>query len=176
MPSASASSSSWTRGLLGVPSGVLAFAALCLLALLAIGCGVLFEIGRVRRDASANALIGRAQFRWRMASALVWCVSLGLLAFASSWGWPRRALHLGLDGRSWLQILGWAMIFILVGLILLAQDLWRVRARSTAQEAAFRAGLSLLAQQEIERAKTPAPSISKIPNITKISNQDDTLS
>ncbi len=161
--SASASASLWARGLAGVPGGVLAFAALCLLALLAVACGVLFEIGRARRESasesrsSAGSVIGRAQFGWRLASALVWCAALALLAYASSWGWPRRGLGLGLDGRGWLQVLGWAMIFIFIGLVLLAQDLWRVRARASAQEAAFRTGLSLLAQQEIERAQNPNP-------------------
>lgn len=144
---------SWARGLEGVPGGVLAFAAMCLLGLLAIVCGVLFEIGRVRREgAGSGPAIAREQFGWRMASALVWSVALGLLAYGSSWGWPRHKLGLGLDGRGWLQVLGWAMLLILLGIVLLAHDLWRVKARTSAQETAFRASLSLLAQQEIENA------------------------
>jgi hypothetical protein len=154
MSSSSAAFASWSRGLSGVPSSSLIFAVLCLLALLAVVCGALFEIGRVRREGeSGNVVIGRGQFGWRMASALVWCVALGLLAYASSWGWPRQKLALGLDARTWLQVLAVAMMLIFVGLMLLAHDLWRVKARSAAQEAAFHAGLSLIAQQEIERAK-----------------------
>ena len=154
MESSSASVSGAAPSLEGVPGGALAFAVLCLLGLLAIVCGVLFEIGRVRREGAGQGLIvAREQFAWRMGSALVWFVALGLLAYASSWGWPRRALALGLDGRAWLQVLGWAMLLTLIGLALLAHDLWRVRSRTAAQEAAFKAGLSLLAQQEIERAQ-----------------------
>ena len=151
---ASSSAAPWARGLAGVPGGALAFAGLCLLGVLAIVCGLLFEIGRVRREgASGNVVIGRGQFSWRVASGIVWCAALGLLAYASSWGWPRHALGLGLDGRVWLRLLACTMILVLIGLMLLAHDLWRVRARSAAQEEAFRQGLNEIAQQEIERAR-----------------------
>lgn len=143
-----------TSSLQGVPGGALAFSVLCLLGLLTIVCGVLFEVGRVRREGAGKGIVvARDQFAWRMGSALVWFIALCLLAYASSWGWPRKALALGLDGRAWLQVLVWAMLLTLVGILLLAHDLWRVRSRTSAQEAAFKAGLALLAQQEIERAQ-----------------------
>jgi hypothetical protein len=166
MPPAASSSDlaalpDWLRGLAGVPLGVFSFAVLCAIGLGCVLGGVIFEIRRVRREGEASsAITGRGQFGWRMASALIWCCALGLLVFACSWGWPRRALGLGLDGRSWLQVLGVAMLLVLVGLMLLAQDLWRVRTRSRVQEEAFRQGLEALAQQEIERAHAQSASSS----------------
>jgi hypothetical protein len=151
----------------GVPAGALAFALLCLLALLAVLCDVLFEVGRVRReDPTGNIVIARSQFHLRLLSALVWCLALGLLAYCASLGWPvsrpgassggPAVLQSGLDPRRWLSLMGGAMLLVLIGIALLFYDLWRVRARARVQEGLFHQQLELMAQREAERLQRPS--------------------
>lgn len=137
--------------------GQLFFGIICVLALLAIICGALYEIGRVRREsASGNIVISPAQFRLRLLSALIWFIALATLAYCATLGLPVRengVIVRGLWPRQWVALMGGSFLLILIALVLLAYDVWRVSVRSRAQESFFEQQLQQLAQREIEHAQ-----------------------
>ena len=145
--------------------GQLVFGIICVLALIAIVCGALFEIGRVRREnGSGNIVISQTQFRLRLLSALIWFVALSSLAYCATIGLPVRengVIVRGLLPRQWAAMTGGALMLVVIAVLLLAYDVWLVRARSRVQEAFFEQQLEQLAQREIEHAqnlkKTDAP-------------------
>ena len=137
--------------------GQLVFGIICVLALLAIICGALYEIGRVRRESSSgNIVISPSQFRLRLLSAAVWFIALATLAYCATFGLPVRengVVVRGLVLKQWLALTGGAFLLVIIALALLAYDIWRVRARSRVQESRFQQQLEQLAQREIEHAQ-----------------------
>ena len=144
------------ENIVGLSRGQLAFGILCMLALLAIVCGALYEIGRVRRESSSgNIVISQSQFRLRLLSALIWFIALATLAYCATLGLPVRENGIvvrGLWPKQWAALTGGSLLLVVIALTLLAYDVWRVSARSRAQEAFFQQQLEQLAQREIEHA------------------------
>ncbi len=143
--------------IVGLTRGQFVFGIVCLLALVAIICGALYEIGRVRRESrSGNIVISQAQFRLRLLSAAIWFIALATLAYCSTLGLPVRengVVVRGLWPKQWAALTGGSLLLIVIALILLAYDVWRVSARSRAQETFFEKQLEELAQREIEHAQ-----------------------
>ena len=141
----------------GLSRGQFIFGIVCMLALVAIICGALYEIGRVRRESrSGNIVISQSQFRLRLLSALIWFIALATLAYCSTLGLPVRengVVVRGLFPKQWAALTGGSLLLIVIALILLAYDVWRVGARSRAQESFFEKQLAELAQREIEHAQ-----------------------
>ncbi len=145
------------ENIVALSRGQLIFGVLCVLALIAIICGALFEIGRVRRESqSGNIVISHAQFRLRLLSALIWFIALATLAYCATIGLPVRENGIivrGILPKQWAALTGGALLLVVIAVILLAYDVWRVNVRSRAQESFFEQQLQQLAQREIEHAQ-----------------------
>lgn len=150
--------------------GQLFFGITCVLALVAIVCGALYEIGRVRReDNSGNIVISQTQFRLRLLSAFIWFIALSSLAYCATIGLPVRensVIVRGLLPKQWAAMTGGALMLVVIAVLLLAYDVWLVRARSRVQEAFFEQQLEQLAQREIEHAQNMKKSDSPSPDST----------
>ena len=142
-----------------------AFALLCLLAMVAVAGGAALEIGRARREAGEvtiaadDATLGRAivppnQLRLRLFSALIWMLSLASFAFAMVWLWPAKGDTV--MARKFISVVSGAFLLLLIALWLLLYDVWQVGRRRRAREKVFERELEILAQQEIERLRSPA--------------------
>lgn len=145
----------------------LAFGLLCIAALLAVAIGALLEIARARRavlggDATVetSTLVSRNQFRLRMLSAVVWMIVLASLAYATLMLWP--APGDSVTARRFVAVVSGALLLILIGLFLLAYDMWLVGRQRRLQEKQFERQLNDLAQSEIERLEIQRLEIERL--------------
>lgn len=141
------------------------FGLLCLAGLIAVAVGAVLEIGRARRAAQESMpadgapLVGVNQFRLRILSAVVWMIVLGALAYATMFLWPTPGDMV--TARRFVALVSGAVSLIVIGLFLLAYDMWLVSRRRRMQEKYFERQLNEMAQAEIERlaAQHPPDSI-----------------
>jgi hypothetical protein len=144
-----------------VPGGEMAgesaktvFTVSCLLCLVAIAAGALLEIVRQTRGES---LLRPWQFRLRVFSALVWMIALASLAYAVAFLWPQQHAALAIrkaQAEKFLSVISGAMILLLIGIILLAYDMWQLARERRLKEAQFNLQLVDMARTEIEKAHT----------------------
>ena len=125
-----------------------AFAALCLICMVALGCGAAWEMRRQKRGAT----ISRRHFRWRMASAMLWLLILGSLAYATLFLWPHGP-NAKVIGQKFIAVVGGSMALMLIGFMLLFFDLYLTSKTRKIQTARLQIELSELARHEIEEAK-----------------------
>jgi hypothetical protein len=123
-----------------------------LLCLVTIAAGALLEIVRQKRSES---LLRPWQFRLRIFSALVWMIALASLAYAVTFLWPQQ--HAALELRKaraekFLSVISGAMALLLIGIILLAYDMWQLARERRSREAQFNMQLVDMARTEIEKA------------------------
>lgn len=144
-----------------------AFALLCVLAMIAVVCGAVYEVGRTRREAAERQgeaargeilrdLAPPGQLRLRLFSASVWILALGSFAFAMLWLWPSAGDRV--MARKFLSVVSGASLLLLVALWLLAYDLWQVWRLRRARERAFERQLETIAQLEMDRLRPPHDS------------------
>ncbi len=127
------------------------FAAFCLLGLVAVWCGALFEIGRQKRGGA----ISKRHFRWRMISALLWTLILGTLCFATLRFWPGATSNAENVKRFVPLILG-AIALMLPAFVLLIFDFYLTAQTRRLQTTRMKQDLGEIARREIERAQTEA--------------------
>ncbi|HEX8464865.1 MAG TPA: hypothetical protein VF627_09640 [Abditibacterium sp.] len=127
------------------------FAALCLLCLIAIGCAAAWEMRRQKRAAT----ISKRHFRWRMASAALWLLILGSLAYANLFLWPVGPDRAQMErmGQKFIAVVGGSMALMLIGFLLLFFDLYLTSKTRQIQNARLQIELGEMAQHEIEEAK-----------------------
>lgn len=123
------------------------FAALCLLGLIAILCGALFEFGRQKRSPT----ISSRHFRWRMVSALVWTVILGSLGYATLFLWPVPPTAVAV--KRFATVLVASMSLMLVAFVLMLFDFYLTSKTRQVQSALMQQELAEIARVEIERAQ-----------------------
>lgn len=126
------------------------FAVLCLVGLIAILCGALFEFGRQKRAAT----ISSRHFRWRMVSALLWVIILGSLAYATIFLWPVPPTQQTV--RRFGAVLAGSMSLMLLAFVLMLFDFYLTSKTRQAQSARMRLEMAEIARIEIERAQQRA--------------------
>ncbi len=127
------------------------FAGLCLICLVAIWCGALFEIGRQKRGAT----ISQRHFRWRMVSALLWTLILSSFAYATLFAWPMSRAD-ELTARRFLVITSGATALIIPAFALIIFDFYLTAQTRRIQNARLNQDLGEIARLEIERAQFEA--------------------
>ena len=126
------------------------FAVLCLVGLVAILCGALYEFGRQKRSPT----ISNRHFRWRLLSALVWTVILGSLGYATLFLWPNPPTAVGV--RRFATVLVASMSLMLVAFVLMLFDFYLTSKTRQVQSARMQQELADIAHIEIERAQRRA--------------------
>lgn len=106
------------------PTGRMVFALLCVLGIIALAGGLLFEIGRQKRAGSAT-LVSPRQFRVRVISAVVWMGVLGLFAYAMMFLWPTagKTPEGAAQAKNFILTMGAAVTLICIGIMLLCYDI-----------------------------------------------------
>jgi len=127
------------------------FAAFCLLGWVAVWCGALFEIGRQKRGAT----ISKRHFRWRMISALLWSLILGMLAFATLRFWPSGRADT-VNAQRFVALASSAIALLLPAFALLFFDFYLTAQTRRLQTAHMKQDLGEIARREIERAQADA--------------------
>jgi hypothetical protein len=130
------------------------FVVSCLLGLVAIAVGALLEITRQRRGES---LLRPSLFRLRIVSALIWILTLGSLAYAVAFLWPQHDAAFALrraQAEKFLSVVSGALLLLLIGVLLLAYDMWQLARERRLKEAQFHLQMANMAQAEIEKAQT----------------------
>jgi membrane-bound ClpP family serine protease len=131
------------------------FAVLCLVGLVAILCGALFEFGRQKRSPT----ISSRHFRWRMVSALVWTVILGCLGYATLFLWPVTSPGVAPTAvaiKRFATVLIASMSLMLVAFVLMLFDFYLTSQTRRAQNARMQLEMAEIARIEIERAQQRA--------------------
>ncbi|PQV64870.1 hypothetical protein B1R32_103137 [Abditibacterium utsteinense] len=127
------------------------FAGLCLVCLVAIWCGALFEIGRQKRAAT----ISKRHFRWRMMSALLWTLILGSFAYATLFSWPLNIAD-KVTARRFIALTSGATVLILPAFALIIFDFYLTVQTRRIQTVRMNQDLGEIARREIERAQAEA--------------------
>ncbi len=127
------------------------FAGFCILSLVAVWCGALFEIGRQKRGGA----ISKRHFRWRMISALLWTLILGTLAFATLRYWPQNLKDIE-NARRFVPLVSSAIALLLPAFALLFFDFYLTAQTRKLQTAHLNQDLGELARREIEKAQADA--------------------
>lgn len=127
------------------------FAGFCSLCLVAVWCGALFEIGRQKRGAT----ISKRHFRWRMISALLWTLILGLLLFATLRFWPYSPADKE-NAKRFVALSSSAILLLLPAFALLVFDFVLTAQTRRLQTAHMNQDLGEIARREIARAQADA--------------------
>jgi len=124
------------------------FALVCCIGLIAVAAGALLEMRRARRG---DSILPPRQLRLRLISSLIWAITLGSLAYGVLFLWPERGDLV--QARRFLGVISGAMMLIVIGLFLLAYDIWLVGQARRLQQAHLERNKSELARAEIERVR-----------------------
>ncbi|HVF09474.1 MAG TPA: hypothetical protein VNA16_01655 [Abditibacteriaceae bacterium] len=142
------------------PTERIIFALICCIGLIAVATGAVLEIRRARRG---DSIIPPHQIRLRLFSALIWAIALGSLSYAVLLLWSERGDLV--QARHFLSLVSGAMLLIVIGLFLLAYDIWLVRHARRLQQAHLERTKSQLARAEIERVRQERSSgVEPLPN------------
>ncbi|RYG67218.1 hypothetical protein EON80_14025 [bacterium] len=123
------------------------FAALCLLGLVTIWCGAVFEARRQQ----LTPTISKRHFRWRMVSALLWTLILGSLAYATLFSWPTPKDPL--STRRFGAVVAGSLALILVAGVVTIFDFYLTAQTRRIQLANMQQDLGEIARIEIERVQ-----------------------
>jgi hypothetical protein len=123
------------------------FAALCLLGLITIWCGAVFEARRQQKSPT----ISKRHFRWRMVSALLWTLILGSLAYATLFTWPVPKDYDSV--RRFGAILAGSLMLMMVAFMVIIFDFYLTAQTRRIQTARMQQDLGEIARVEIERAQ-----------------------
>ena len=131
-----------------VPTERIIFALFCCIGIIAVATGAALEIRRARHGSS---IIPPRQMRLRLFSAVIWIITLGSLSYAVLLLWPEPG-NLG-QARRFLGIISGAMLLIVIGLLLVAYDLWLLGQARRLHQAKFKLNMDEMARAEIERVR-----------------------
>ena len=134
------------------------FGALCVAGMFAIGAGVLFEFGRLRRG---NSVLSARQMRWRVLGGCLWVLVLGSLAYATFFLWPSGPRDV-VAGKKFVAVTMGAVALLVIALIITAFDAFLTVKGAQLQREKFERDAGALARAEIERVQgrnreTPEP-------------------
>ena len=143
-----------------VPTERIIFALICCIGIIAVTIGAVLEIRRTRRG---NSILPPHQMRLRLFSALLWVIILGSLSYAVLllWSEPGNLVQ----ARRFLGVVSGAMLLLVIGLLLVAYDLWLLVQARRLQQAKFKLNMDAVARAEIERVRQEQSSEGKpVPN------------
>lgn len=127
------------------------FAALCILAMIAVLTGAILEMRRSRRGES---LISLNQYRLRLLSAFIWVIVLGSLSYATLFLWPEPGDRA--QGYRFLSVVSGAGLLFIIGIALLLVDIFQLSRERQRQADRFNTELAAMAEMEGERLRTEA--------------------
>ena len=125
----------------------LIFGALCVAGMFAIGAGIFFEFGRLKRG---NSVLSPRQMRWRVLGGCLWLLVLGSLAYATFFLWPSGSTDV-VAGKRFVAVIMGAMALLVVALLITAFDAFLTIKGAQLQREKFERDAGLLARAEIER-------------------------
>lgn len=125
------------------------FGALCVAGMFAIGAGITFEFGRLRRG---NSVLSPRQMRWRLFGGCLWLLVLGSLAYAAFFLWPSGQSDV-IMGKRFVAVVMGAMALLVIALIITAFDAFLTVKGAQLQREKFERDAGDLARSEIERIR-----------------------
>ena len=125
------------------------FGALCVAGMVAIGAGIFFEFGRLKRG---NSVLSPRQMRWRVLGGCLWLLVLGSLAYATFFLWPSGQSDV-IVGKRFVAVVMGAMALLIIALIITAFDVFLTVKGAQLQREKFEREAGKLAQAEIERVR-----------------------
>lgn len=125
----------------------LIFGALCVAGMVAIGAGIFFEFGRLKRG---NSVLSQRQMRWRVLGGCLWLLVLGSLAYATFFLWPSGPADT-ITGKRFGAVIMGAMALLVVALLITAFDAFLTIKGAQLQREKFERDAGDLARAEIER-------------------------
>jgi len=128
---------------------LIVFSLACAIGAIAVLCGAWLEIVKMRRG---ETTVTPRHYRWRLASAAVWVAALGSMGYATGFSWPKDD-HDKIAARHFVRSMEGGMCLLLVGLVLLAFDLWMTAREREIYTRKLQIDLDLMAKQEIERLR-----------------------
>lgn len=134
----------------------LVFLGLCAAGWVSIAFAAWGEWSRLKRG---EAVISKRQSRWRILSALLWLLILGSLGAATAFYWPENAPR-ETQFRFYSLVLG-SMALLLIAVILLLFDVKLTLDAQKLSRKKFEAGLEIIAQHEIEKARADSSKPAK---------------
>ncbi len=126
----------------------LIFGALCVAGMFAIGAGILFEWGRMRRG---NSVLSPRQMRWRVVGGFLWVLVLGSLAYATFMLWP--APNDKVMAQRYVAVVTGAMSLLVVALIITMFDAYLTLKGAQLQREKFDREAGQIAKDEIDRIR-----------------------
>ena len=130
------------------PNLRLLFSVLCAIGFVAIGLGLLFEIGRMRRGAS---VLSPRQGRWRVFGGLLWLLVIGSLAYATIFLWPSPGDKI--MAQRYVAVVAGAMVLLVVALVITMFDVFLTFKSAQLQRQKFERDAGKLAKAEIDRIR-----------------------
>ena len=127
----------------------LIFGALCVAGMCAIGAGILFEFGRLKRG---NSVLSPRQMRWRAVGGCLWLLVLGSFAYATFFLWPSGPADL-VTGRRFVAVTMGAVALLVIALLITAFDAFLTIKGAQLQREKFERDAGELARAEIERVR-----------------------
>ena len=125
------------------------FGALCVAAMFAIGAGIGFEFGRLRRGQS---VLSPRQMRWRVVGGCLWVLVLGSLAYATLFLWPSGQTDV-ITGKRFGAVVMGALFLLVIALLITAFDAFLTVKSAQLQRQKFERDAGELARAEIERIR-----------------------
>ena len=115
----------------------------------AIGAGILFEFGRLRRGQS---VLSPRQMRWRVVGGCLWVLVLGSLAYATFFLWPSGPSDV-ITGKRFGAVVMGALLLLVIALLITAFDAFLTVKGAQLQREKFERDAGELARAEIERIR-----------------------
>ena len=125
------------------------FGALCVAGMFAIGAGILFEFGRLKRG---NSVLSPRQMRWRILGGCLWLLVLGSLAYATFFLWPSGPTDV-VAGKRFIAVVMGAVALLVIALLITAFDAFLTVKGAQLQREKFERDAGELARTEIERIR-----------------------
>ena len=131
-----------------IPTERIIFALICCIGIIAVATGAALEIRRARRGSS---IIPPRQIRLRLFSALIWIITLGSLSYAGLLLWSEPGDRV--QARRFVGVISGVLLLIVIGLLLVAYDLWLVGQARRLQQAKFKLNMDDLNIDDLARAE-----------------------
>ena len=126
----------------------LIFGALCVAGMFAIGAGILFEWGRLKRG---DSVLSPRQMRWRVVGGFLWVLVLGSLAYATFFLWPAPGDTV--TAKRYVAVVTGATSLLVVALVITMFDAYLTLKGAQLQREKFDREAGQVAKAEVDRIR-----------------------